>query len=69
MMKQGVREDPPALGERRGMRLKNASCMLWPDQIEALNRLSETVDLPMSILIRHAVARFLADHPESHSGE
>ena len=58
----------PAPLRKRGSGRVNVPCSLWPDQAEALRNLSERVDIPQATLIRHAVQRFLADHPESGFG-
>jgi hypothetical protein len=64
-MKKPMMETPL---RKRGARSVAYQCRLWEDQAEALQMLAEKSDIPQSTLIRHAVQRFLADHPESGFG-
>jgi hypothetical protein len=50
---------------KRGSPMVTLGAYLYLDQAEALARLAERSDISRSTLIRHAVQRFLADHPES----
>lgn len=62
MKNQTQVQAPP---RRRGSPRVIVSCSLWPDQVEALRRMSERNDIPQATLIRHAVQRFLADHADT----
>ncbi len=57
--------EPPAPLRKRGAPQVTVPCRLWQDQAQALRLLAERADIPQSTLIRHAVQRFLAEHPEA----
>ena len=54
----------PRLRKRGDPRL-TIPVSLYPDQVDALRKLGQENDVPYSVLIRHAIQRFLADHPEA----
>ena len=54
---------PTAL--RRGPADQPITTWLYRDQAERLKALSVTVDLAVSTLVRHAIQRFLDEHPEA----
>lgn len=57
--------DRPTPLRKRGEPRVHVPCSLYEDQVKALRALAQRSDVPQAILLRHAVARFLADHEES----
>lgn len=59
------RSAPP---RKRGALQVIVPCRLYDDQAEALRLLAERSDIPQATLVRHAVQRFLAEHPDAEFG-